>query len=130
MPHASTGRPATEADDATAPRGDSDPAVRVAVDGALMTVTLDAPARRNSQSPATWRALAAVGRDLPDDVRVVILRAEGPSFSAGLDRAMFTPSGIPGEPTLGEIAGLDDRSLDTAIATSRRRSAGGAVTAS
>ena len=30
-----------------------------------------------------WRALAAIGDELPDDVRVVVVRGEGDSFSAG-----------------------------------------------
>ncbi len=33
---------------------------------------------------------------LPATVRVVVLRGEGRSFSAGLDRAMFTPEGVDG----------------------------------
>jgi enoyl-CoA hydratase/carnithine racemase len=97
------------------PSGDPDPAVRVAVDGAIATVTLDAAARRNAQTPAMWRTLAAVGHDLPAAVRVVVLRAEGPSFSAGLDRAMLTPAGIPGERTVAELAALDDQALDATI---------------
>ena len=34
--------------------------------------------------------------DLPGTVRVLVLRGAGPSFSAGLDRAMLGPQGIPG----------------------------------
>ena len=75
----------------------------LAADGATATVTLCRPERRNAQSPAMWRALAAIGRSLPGSVRVVLLRAEGVSFSAGLDRAAFTPEGIPGELPLVEI---------------------------
>ena len=76
----------------------------LAEDGATATVTLCRPERRNAQSPALWRALAAVGRALPGTIRVVLLRAEGVSFSAGLDRAAFTPEGIPGERPLLELA--------------------------
>lgn len=47
--------------------------------------------------------------------RVVVLRAEGASFSAGLDRAMFA-GGVPGEPGLAQLAGLPDAELDAAIA--------------
>jgi enoyl-CoA hydratase/carnithine racemase len=54
---------------------------------------------------------------LTSGARVVVLRAEGPSFSAGLDRAMLTAEGIPGEPTFVELAGLDQAALDDAIAT-------------
>jgi len=59
------------------------------VDGPVAEIVLCAPERRNSQSPAMWRALAALGRSMPDEVRILILRAEGPSFSAGLDRSML-----------------------------------------
>jgi enoyl-CoA hydratase/carnithine racemase len=47
-------------------------------------------------------------------VRVVVLRAEGASFSAGMDRAMFT-TGIDGEPGLVALAALDDAALDAVI---------------
>jgi enoyl-CoA hydratase/carnithine racemase len=82
----------------------------------VATVVLDRPATRNAQTPATWRALATVGARLLADtaVRVVVLRAEGPSFSAGLDRAMFA-GGVPGEPGLAELATLDEPALDSAI---------------
>ncbi|MER6093877.1 enoyl-CoA hydratase/isomerase family protein [Streptomyces bluensis] len=90
--------------------------VRLTVDEALATVTLTNPAKRNAQSPALWRALAEVGRTLPGSVRVVVLRAEGKSFSAGLDRQMFTPEGIEGEPSLIDLARRDDAGLDATIA--------------
>jgi len=47
---------------------------------------------------------------------VVVLRAEGPTFSAGLDRRAFTPSGIPGELSLAQLAGRSDEAVDAAIA--------------
>ncbi|SEO42787.1 enoyl-CoA hydratase/isomerase family protein [Trujillonella endophytica] len=73
--------------------------VRTAREGAVLTVTLDRPDQLNAQTPATWAALAAVGASLDDDVRVVVLRGEGRSFSAGLDRSLFgadpsTPGGL------------------------------------
>ena len=46
----------------------------------------------------------------------MVVRGEGPSFSAGLDRRAFTPGGIPGEPGLVELAGLDPAALDEQIA--------------
>ncbi|MGM9330347.1 enoyl-CoA hydratase/isomerase family protein [Streptomyces murinus] len=90
--------------------------VRLTVDDAIATVTLTNQAKRNAQSPALWRALAEAGRLLPGSVRVVVLRGEGKSFSAGLDRQMFTPEGIPGEPTFTDIARRDDAGLDATIA--------------
>ena len=95
--------------------------MRLVRDGAVATVTLDRPDRRNAQTPATWRRLAQVGeRLLADDaVRVVVLRAEGPSFSAGLDRAMLG-DGVDGEPGLTRLARLPGHELDAAIAAFQR----------
>ncbi|MCL6735325.1 enoyl-CoA hydratase/isomerase family protein [Streptomyces neyagawaensis] len=90
--------------------------VRLTVDDAIATVTLTNPAKRNAQSPALWRALAEAGRSLPGSVRVVLLRAEGKSFSAGLNRQMFTPEGIEGEPSFIDLARRDDAALDATIA--------------
>ncbi|MFM9611194.1 enoyl-CoA hydratase/isomerase family protein [Streptomyces niveiscabiei] len=98
-----------------APALDKD-GVRLTVDDTLATVTLTNPAKRNAQSPAMWRALAEAGRSLPGSVRVVVLRGEGTSFSAGLDRQMFTPEGIEGEPSFVDLARRGDAELDAAIA--------------
>ena len=67
--------------------------LRYDVSGVVATVTLDRPQVRNAQTPRMWRALAAIGEEIPDDVRVVVLRGAGQSFSAGLDRAMLDPAG-------------------------------------
>src|SRR3954470_5438950 len=67
--------------------------LRYAVDGAVATITLDRPEVRNAQTPRMWRTLAAIGDEISDDVRVVLVRGAGQSFSAGLDRAMLHPSG-------------------------------------
>src|SRR5690349_355122 len=90
--------------------------VRLTVEDTLATVTLTNPAKRNAQSPALWRALGEAGRLLPGSVRVVVLRGEGKSFSAGLDRQMFTPEGIEGEPSFIDLARSGDSELDAAIA--------------
>jgi enoyl-CoA hydratase/carnithine racemase len=72
--------------------------LRYAVDGVVATVTLCRPEVRNAQTPRMWRALAELGEAVPDDVRVVVLRAEGISFSAGLDRALLDPARAVGDP--------------------------------
>jgi enoyl-CoA hydratase/carnithine racemase len=90
--------------------------VRLTVDDTLATVTLADPAKRNAQSPAMWRALTEAGRLLPGTVRVVVLRGEGQSFSAGLDRQMFTPEGIEGELSFIDLARSGDAELDAVIA--------------
>ncbi|ADB32365.1 Enoyl-CoA hydratase/isomerase [Kribbella flavida DSM 17836] len=71
--------------------------LRLTVDGPVARVVLDRPEVRNAQTPAMWRTLAKFGERLPDDVRVVVVSGEGPSFSAGLDRRL-----IAGEPADGE----------------------------
>ncbi|MFC8792320.1 enoyl-CoA hydratase/isomerase family protein [Streptomyces cinereoruber] len=90
--------------------------VRLTVEDAVATVTLTNPAKRNAQSPALWRALTEAGRSLPGGVRVVVLRGEGKSFSAGLDRQAFTPEGFDGEPSFLDMARGSDEDLDAVIA--------------
>jgi enoyl-CoA hydratase/carnithine racemase len=59
--------------------------VRLDHDGPVATVTLCRPDVLNAQTPGMWAALREIGRDLPGDVRVVVVRGEGRAFSAGLD---------------------------------------------
>jgi enoyl-CoA hydratase/carnithine racemase len=81
--------------------------VRTARDGAVLTVTLDRADQLNAQTPATWAALAEIGRTLDDGVRVVVVRGEGRSFSAGLDRSLFSAEpGVSGG--LGELAQMPE----------------------
>ena len=94
----------------------TDGCVRVDADGAVLVVTLDRPAARNAQTPATWRALAAIGASLSSQTRAVVLRGAGESFSAGLDRALLGPDGLAGEPSFAQMAGWPDGRLDRAIA--------------
>lgn len=93
----------------------ADGGVRLLVEGPVATVTLDRPDRLNSQSPATWRALAAFGDGLGPEVRVVVVRGEGRAFSAGLDRSLFTAD--PGvEGGLGAVANGTDVEIVERIA--------------
>jgi enoyl-CoA hydratase/carnithine racemase len=86
----------------------------LAVDGAVATITLDCPERRNSQTPAMWRALADIGAHLPDEVRVVVVKGAGPSFSAGLDVALLTGEGAPEEEAVSDLL---HRADDEVLAT-------------
>jgi enoyl-CoA hydratase/carnithine racemase len=74
--------------------------LRGEIDGPVARLTLTRPDRRNAQRPSMWAAMRAFGDSLGPDVRVVVVSGEGPAFSAGLDRQMFTPEGIEGEPSL------------------------------
>lgn len=67
--------------------------------GAVATVTLNRPRRRNAMTPGMWRGLAAIGQQIPPEVRVVVVTGEGPSFSAGIDLRLFSAEGVPGEDT-------------------------------
>lgn len=93
----------------------ADVGLLLSVEDAVATITLNRPERRNAQTPAMWTALAKLGRDLPGDVRVIVVRGEGPSFSAGLDLQMFTPEGIPGSPSFLDIARAGDEEADATI---------------
>jgi enoyl-CoA hydratase/carnithine racemase len=89
--------------------------LRLELDGALAVVVLDRPERRNTMSNSTFAAIAAIPDLLPPEVRVVLIRAEGAMFSAGLDLRLTTPEGIPGEPSLRDITAGDDASLQAWI---------------
>jgi enoyl-CoA hydratase/carnithine racemase len=89
--------------------------LRLTVEGPVATVTLAAPERRNAQTPATWLALAEIGRNLPGDIRVVVLRAEGPSFCAGLDRRIFAGESVDGSPSIADMAALPATELEQLI---------------
>src|SRR3954463_1099664 len=66
------------------------------VSGAVATVTLSRPEVRNAQTPNMWRALAAIGNEVPDEIRVVVVRGEGRSFSADWTARCST---LPRRPT-------------------------------
>jgi enoyl-CoA hydratase/carnithine racemase len=89
--------------------------LRYDVEGAVATITLDRPDVRNAQTPSMWRALARIGEGVGDDVRVVVVRGTGQSFSAGLDRAMLTPGGGDGQETVAGLLALDDEQMSATI---------------
>ncbi len=79
----------------------------------VLTITLDKPARRNSQTPRMWHTLAQIGDNLPDEVRVVVLRGAGDCFSAGIDIGLLDPNGASGEESVAELMhGSDEQVLD------------------
>jgi enoyl-CoA hydratase/carnithine racemase len=68
-----------------------------------------------AQTPLMWRTLADVGAGLPDDVRVVVVRGAGHSFSAGLDRSMLDPANTSGEESVAGLLRLSDAAMADAI---------------
>lgn len=89
--------------------------LRYDVSGPVATITLHRPDVRNAQTPTMWRALADLGREIPDDVRVVVLRGSGHSFSAGLDRAMLDPTNASGEESVAGLLSLSDAEVSATI---------------
>lgn len=90
--------------------------VRLDRDGDVATITLCRPEALNAQTPATWAALREIGRTLPGDVRVVVVKGEGRAFSAGLDRAIFAGESVAGEPSFLEMARMPEAECDAVIA--------------
>lgn len=88
------------------------------VRGEVAVVTLDRPEVRNAQTPLMWKALAQLGEEITDDVRVVVVRGSGKSFSAGLDRSMLDPSG--GEGSVAGLVALPDAEASAAIEVFQR----------
>ncbi|RCV48290.1 enoyl-CoA hydratase/isomerase family protein [Marinitenerispora sediminis] len=74
--------------------------LRLEIDGPVATITLARPERRNAMTGRTWTMLAHIGHSLPPSVRIVVITGAGPSFSAGIDLAMFGPDDVDGEPSL------------------------------
>lgn len=74
---------------------------RFDLDGPVATVTLCRPQVLNAQTPRLWGQLRDFGRELPGDVRVVIVRGEGRAFSAGLDTTFAAQA-------LGSVAAAPD----------------------
>jgi len=63
--------------------------IRYRRQGGVGTLTLARPAKRNAQNPLMWQELARLGAELlPDEtLRCLVVAAEGPVFSAGIDLA-------------------------------------------
>jgi len=89
--------------------------LRLDVSGIVTTITLDRPATKNSQTPATWIALRAIGANLAPGTRVVVVRGAGDTFSSGLDRRMLTPQGVEGESSLMSLLEMPDGELADTI---------------
>jgi len=89
--------------------------LRLDVNGIVTTITLDRPATKNSQTPATWIALRAIGANLAPGTRVVVVRGAGDTFSSGLDRRMLTPQRVEGEPSLMSLLEMPDGELADTI---------------
>ncbi|GIE85054.1 enoyl-CoA hydratase/isomerase family protein [Actinoplanes regularis] len=84
-----------------------DVGVRYEQAGPVATVTLCRPDVLNAQTPAMWAELSNISRKLPGDVRVVIVRAEGRAFSAGLDLSVARGDGDSALARLAQLSSAD-----------------------
>jgi enoyl-CoA hydratase/carnithine racemase len=87
--------------------------LRLAIDGEVATVTLGRPERRNAMTPAMWHGLADIGASLPPQVRIVVVRGDGPSFCAGIDLNLLTGTGGGADEP---IASPNDHDFDQKVA--------------
>jgi enoyl-CoA hydratase/carnithine racemase len=85
--------------------------------GAVVTVTMNRPESHNAMRPSTWAALAAVGAGIGEDVRVVVLRGAGGSFSSGLDRRLFAGQAVGRDAPLTDLFEATQSEFDRAVAT-------------
>ncbi len=91
--------------------------VAVSVDDDVVTLTLNRPEVRNAQTPGMWRRLQEIAVFVAEtNPLAVVLTGEGQSFSAGLDKRMFTPEGVPGEGSLFALAGQPAEEIAAEIA--------------
>lgn len=79
--------------------------------GPVATITLDRPEARNAQRPRMWAGLARLLEELGPEIRVVVLRGAGGTFSAGLDLAMLDPARAAEEGSLVGTLALDDQAI-------------------
>lgn len=65
--------------------------IRTTIDGAVATVTLDRPEKRNALALSFWDEFPAeIERlDAGGDVRAIVVAGEGPAFCAGIDLAVL-----------------------------------------
>lgn len=69
---------------------------RIAREGGVARLTLSRPEKRNSMTPAFWTELpqAVTALSNAGDVRALVIDAEGPHFTAGMDISVFAGGGL------------------------------------
>lgn len=96
---------------------DATSGITLAVDGDVATITLDRPGVRNAQHPRMWAAMVEALESLSGDVRVVVVRGAGGTFSAGLDLSLLDPSRAGEQGSLITTAMQSDQEIIDTIGT-------------
>jgi enoyl-CoA hydratase/carnithine racemase len=93
----------------------ADDCIRVERTGAIATIWLDRPAKRNAMSYAMWAGLETACLELGADpqIRVVVLRGAGGNFCAGADIGELLAERAPGTPTFGDVNMAAEHALAT-----------------
>jgi enoyl-CoA hydratase/carnithine racemase len=89
--------------------------IRVERAGAVATIWLDRPAKRNAMSYAMWAGLEAACIELAGDpsARVVVLRGAGGNFCAGADIGELLAERPHGTPTFNDVNMAAEHALAT-----------------
>ena len=82
-----------------------DDQIRVTRDGAIATVWLNRPEKRNAMNYAMWAMLQSAAEELGSDpdVRVVVVRGRGPHFCAGADITELSVERQRGERSFAQV---------------------------
>lgn len=84
-------------------------------DGAVLTVTMNRPQVLNAMRPSTWMALAAVGAGVGADVRAVVVRGAGETFSSGVDRRLLAGATVGEDAPLTALGELSYEDFDQTV---------------
>ncbi|MGZ4673087.1 MAG: enoyl-CoA hydratase/isomerase family protein [Ilumatobacteraceae bacterium] len=82
-----------------------DELIRLTRDGAIATIWLNRPGKRNAMNYAMWADLEEIVLEVAADrdVRVVVLRGSGPHFCAGADITELNAAREPGERSFAHV---------------------------
>src|SRR6201990_1253175 len=75
---------------AAASREETSPLLKIERTGAVLTVGLNRPAKRNALNDGIILAIADCFASLPDDIGAVVIHGIGDHFSSGLDLSELT----------------------------------------
>lgn len=93
----------------------ADAGLKVTLDGAVATLLLNRPDVRNAQHPLLWTAMSEAIDSFGEEIRVVVVRGSGGTFSAGLDLALLDPSRAGDENSMVALAGKGAEQIIDAI---------------